>query len=156
MMYTFQPMTQKEAEHIAGQWHYEGKYSFYDISADEEDHEEFLDPKQREGKSFSVYKNGSLIGFFSFTKPEPNVVDIGLGLRPDLTGNGEGQYFLEQGIDYVKDSFSPQKLTLSVATFNERAIKVYERVGFKKVQAFMQDTNGSTFEFVKMEYEVGE
>ncbi|QHE54395.1 GNAT family N-acetyltransferase [Pontibacillus sp. HMF3514] len=149
-------MTQSEAEYIASQWHYEGEYAFYDISADEEDLEEFLDPKQREDKSFSVYKNGSVIGFFSFNQAEPNVVDIGLGLHPDLTGKGEGQLFLEQGIEYVKASFSPQKLTLSVATFNERAIKVYERVGFKKVQTFMQDTNGSTFEFVKMEREVGE
>jgi len=156
LTYLFQPMTQKEAVHITEQWHYEGEYSFYDVAADKEDMEEFLDSEQREGKSFSVYYDGSLIGFFSFNKPEPGVVDIGLGMRPDLTGKGQGKSFLEEGIDFARNSFVPQKMTLSVATFNERAIKVYERVGFKKIKTFMQDTNGSTFEFVKMEYKVGE
>ncbi len=33
MDYTFTVMNQKEAEEIAYNWHYEGKYSFYDIEA---------------------------------------------------------------------------------------------------------------------------
>lgn len=155
-MYQFQPMTQSEAEHIAEQWHYDGEYAFYDVAADEEDLAEFLDPKQRAGKTFSVYREEELIGFFSFNQPEAQIVDIGLGMHPDLTGKGEGQRFLKEGIDYAKDSFSPDLFTLSVAIFNERAIKVYERAGFKKIKTFMQATNGNTYEFVKMQCEVGE
>ena len=41
MEYTYTVMTQEEAEEIAYNWHYEGKYSFYDIEADEEDLAEF-------------------------------------------------------------------------------------------------------------------
>ena len=41
MAYTYTVMTQEEAEEIAYNWHYEGKYSFYDIEADEEDLAEF-------------------------------------------------------------------------------------------------------------------
>lgn len=156
MNYLFQPMTQQEAEYIAEKWHYEGEYAFYDMDADEEDLEEFLDSNQREGKLFSVYEGSQLIGFFSFTRPETGVIDVGLGMRPDLTGRGNGEGFIQNGIEYAREHFSPKKVTLSVATFNERAIKVYERVGFKKVQTFLQDTNGSTFEFVKMEMREGE
>ncbi len=34
MDYTFKLMTQKQAEDIAYNWHYDGRYSFYDMEAD--------------------------------------------------------------------------------------------------------------------------
>jgi len=37
-----------------------------------------------------------------------------------------------------------------VAEFNQRAINVYQRVGFKVVEKFQQDTNGGTFPFLRM------
>ncbi|MGF2715207.1 GNAT family N-acetyltransferase, partial [Bacillus cereus] len=43
-------------------------------------------------------------------------------------------------------------ITLSVAAFNERAIKVYKKAGFEAVGTFIQKTNGSCFEFLKMNY----
>ncbi|MFP3423106.1 GNAT family N-acetyltransferase, partial [Bacillus sp. SIMBA_161] len=49
MKYTFQAMTQEQAEVIAETWRYEGDYSFYDMDADAEDLEEFLDPEKRAG-----------------------------------------------------------------------------------------------------------
>lgn len=36
-----------------------------------------------------------------------------------------------------------------MATFNQRAIKVYRKVGFKDIDSFMQDTNGNIYEFLK-------
>lgn len=37
MEFEFREMTQKEAEEIAFNWHYEGEYPFYAREADEED-----------------------------------------------------------------------------------------------------------------------
>jgi [ribosomal protein S18]-alanine N-acetyltransferase len=59
---------------------------------------------------------------------------------------------LKAGLDFVITRFSPKKITLSVATFNQRAIKVYRKMGFKELDTFMQDTNGDTYEFIRMEY----
>lgn len=151
----FQPMTQSEAERIAAEWHYDGKYSFYDIDADEEDLEEFLDPTQREN-TFTVYRDGELVGFYSFNPQDSFTIDIGLGMHPALTGKGLGIEFLEEGLKFAQSSYHPTRFTLSVATFNERAMKVYEKAGFSKVETFMQDMNGSTYEFVKMEKRLGE
>ena len=152
MVYKFNIMTQEQAEDIAFNWHYDGEYSFYDMEADREDLEEFVDKETRGNSMYSVIINNKLIGYLSFNKLDDNTYDIGLGMRPDLTGKGEGLEFLKSGIEFAKSEFKPEKLTLSVATFNQRAIKVYRKIGFKKTSTFMQDTNGSTFEFVKMEY----
>ena len=152
MTYKFDTMTQEQAEDIAFNWHYDGEYSFYNMEADKEDLEEFINPETRGTSIYSVINNNELIGFISANKVNATTVDIALGLRPDLTGRGEGVEFLKNGIWFVKKIDKPEKLTLSVATFNQRAIKVYRKIGFKDSYTFIQNTNGSTYEFLKMEY----
>jgi [ribosomal protein S18]-alanine N-acetyltransferase len=155
MAYRFKKMTQKEAEDIAYGWHYDGDYVFYDMESDEEDLAEFLDPASRGETVFTVLKEDSVTGFFSVSKPEEGICDIGLGMRPELTGNGMGSDFLKAGLSFVINEFKPDKITLSVATFNQRAIRVYKKNGFTAIGTFMQDTNGGTYEFLRMEYHVG-
>ncbi|MGH0585229.1 GNAT family N-acetyltransferase [Bacillus mycoides] len=152
MGYMFTVMSRAEAEEIAYNWHYEGEYSFYDIEADEEDLAEFLEDESRGNHTFSVKENGTLIGFFSFSNINNQTVDIGLGMRPDITGNGFGLQFVKAGIAFSKEKYGCNYITLSVAAFNERAIKVYKRAGFEAVGTFIQKTNGSCFEFLKMNY----
>lgn len=57
MRYRFAVMTQEQAETIAYHWQYDGKYSFYDIEADEEDLKEFLDPMERGNSTYAVFKD---------------------------------------------------------------------------------------------------
>ncbi|WP_241654828.1 GNAT family N-acetyltransferase [Sporolactobacillus shoreae] len=137
---------------MAFNWHYEGDYSFYDMEADEEDLNEFLNPEMRVNSTFAVTNDNELIAFLSVDKIDDAAFEVGLGMEPILTGRGLGKEFLMAAMDFVKSKYEPKKITLSVATFNQRAIKVYRKVGFKDVDTFMQDTNGSTFEFLKMEY----
>lgn len=151
--YEFEIMTQGQAEFIAFTWHYDGEYSFYDMEADKEDLDEFLNPKKRGDTTFVVSKEKELLGFFSFNEVNKNTIEIGLGMRPDLTGRGVGEQFVRAGIEFAKSNYKPDKITLSVASFNQRAIKVYQKIGFEEVAFFKQDTNGSNFEFLKMSYE---
>ncbi len=145
-------MTQREAEHIAYNWKYDGIYSFYDITADKEDLELFLDPIKRGNSVFSVRSEGELVAFFSAQSINYYIVDIGLGMKPNLTGKGIGREFVKAGLAFVRANYNPKKITLSVAVFNQRAINVYRKVGFEEAGRFMQDTNGSTYEFLKMVY----
>ncbi|MDY0405049.1 GNAT family protein [Virgibacillus sp. 179-BFC.A HS] len=152
MSYTFKKLTQEQAEEISYNWHYEGIYSFYDMEADQEDLEEFLDAKQRGDSTFAVLNDNELIGFFSFSQTDANTIDIGLGMRPDLTGVGKGLSFLKEGLAFAKAKYSPNVITLSVATFNNRAIKVYKKAGFEPVETFVQETNDGHYDFLKMKY----
>ncbi|MFF3102514.1 GNAT family N-acetyltransferase [Viridibacillus arvi] len=153
MGYRFEIMTQEQAEEIAFNWHYDAEYSFYDMEADKEDLVEFLDPNKRGDSNFVVTKDNDIIGFFSFNQVDINTIDIGLGMRPNLTGNGNGLEFLKAGIEFAELKYTPQNIMLSVATFNQRAIKVYRKIGFEEVDTFMQNTNGNSFEFLKMTYQ---
>ena len=151
--YHFEILTQEQAEEIAYNWHYDAEYAFYDIEADNEDLVEFLEPQKRGDSYFFVTKNNDAIGFFTFNNVGKNTIDIGLGMKPNLTGNGDGMEFVEAGLEFAKSKFTPEKITLSVATFNRRAIKIYRKIGFKEVDTFIQETNGSRFEFMRMIYQ---
>ncbi len=143
-------MSQEEAVAIAD-WRYEPPYDFYDWPADEGDLAELLDPVRRGEGYFSARDSAEeLIGFFGFDR-EGDGVGVGLGLRPDLTGRGLGQSFLEAGLAFARERFAPRSFRLSVATFNARAIAVYERSGFIATRTFMHETNGGLFPFVEME-----
>jgi [ribosomal protein S18]-alanine N-acetyltransferase len=98
----------------------------------------------------SVYnERGELAGYFCFGEDarvtagrqlgvyekEP-ALDVGLGMRPNLTGRGMGIEFVLAGLRFAKESLSPPAFRLTVAASNLRAISVYERVGFEAVEEF--------------------
>jgi len=147
--YRFVPMTASYAEDVA-KWHYPGIYTFYDLDQDPEDYQEFMDPAGWPETYFAVLDDvDDLVGFFAFECAEGTLV-LGLGLRPDLTGRGRGEAFVAAGLDFAAKRFAPRGFELSVASFNERAIRVYERLGFTRTRTFQQETNGGTHEFVEM------
>ncbi|WP_394218087.1 GNAT family N-acetyltransferase [Halobacillus trueperi] len=144
------PITQQEAEEIAG-WKYPEPYDFYNMTADEDDLELFINPEKRSPHTYSAHKGGSLIGFLTVDLKNHPTVDLGLGMHPDEAGKGLGKSFVESCLRFATERYQAGAFTLSVATFNKRAIAVYERVGFKKKQTFMQATNGGRYEFLSME-----
>ena len=149
--FQFRPLTQANAEAIA-RWHYPEPFSFYDWAEDPDDLAELLDPALRGDSYFAVEdRAGDLIGFFSFKWREPETLRIGLGLHPERTGQGLGGAFVQAGLDHARSHFEPKHFVLWVATFNRRAIKVYERAGFTAVRVFMHSTNGGDWEFVEMQ-----
>jgi ribosomal-protein-alanine N-acetyltransferase len=149
MEYEIRPMTAADAEAIAG-WHYPGEYRFYDAEQDPGDLAELLDPAQWGTRYFAADSGGELAGHFVFTLAGERL-EIGLGLRPDLTGRGLGGKFLAAGLSFAAAHFGTDRAVLAVAAFNERAITLYERAGFRVVDRYLHATNGGVHPFLRME-----
>lgn len=147
----FVAMGQSDAEEVAA-WKYPGFYAFYDSSADPEDEAELLDPSQRDGAFFSArIPDVGLIGFAELKPQLDSAVEIGLGLRPECAGRGWGTGFVRRVCGWASSRVSPSLLVLRVASFNTRAIRVYQRVGFSAVGVEIANSNGGKVEFVRME-----
>ena len=96
-------------------------------------------------------ENNALIGFFctgrSAQAPagdsvgvyNEDCVDIGLGMKPELTGKGKGYDFFSYILTFVEENHQGSDIRLTVATFNERAIHLYEKAGFIKHGSFSND-----------------
>ncbi|WEG12011.1 GNAT family N-acetyltransferase [Pullulanibacillus sp. KACC 23026] len=135
-------------------WQYEPPYDFYN--------NEVSDSAIREliygGYEVVLNSEDELVGFFCVGGPaqvfagvlvgvydEP-CTDIGFGMRPDLTGQGNGTAFCSFIIADVKKKYKKKPLRLTVATFNTRAIHLYEKLGFKTYKHFKRDQD----EFITM------
>jgi [ribosomal protein S18]-alanine N-acetyltransferase len=150
--YTIRPMSDTSAHAIAN-WQYPEPYDFYNSTADEDDLAELLDATRRGDQYYEVLDDGgALIGSFQF-KLEKEPLEIGLGLRPDLTGQGLGLGFVRAGMDIAREQFGAMSLCLAVTTFNQRAITVYERAGFRPAETYKHHTNGADFEFLRMTFD---
>jgi ribosomal-protein-alanine N-acetyltransferase len=129
------------------------------VANDPEGLGELLGPPERRRGYYAVLSGGELVGFFSFGPggqlpsfdyADDGSLDIGLGLRPDLTGRGLGLEFVLAGLEFGRRRFAPAGFRLAVATFNERAIQVYESAGFRRVTVFTHHTNGGDYPFLLM------
>lgn len=149
MQLTLKKMQQEHTHQIASR-HYPAPYDFYDADQDQEDLAELLDPHSWQESYYSVFnEEDELVGLFQF-KPDGQTVEVRLGLRPDLTGKGLGRAFLTAGLIFGQEHFSVEMWSLSVATFNTRAIRLYEQVGFTPLITFLHHTNGGEYEFLRM------
>lgn len=150
--YKFVDMTLEYAEDIAYKWKYSGKYSFYNFSKDKEELNKFLGSSSW-NDMFAVIDNKSseLIGFSSYLF-ENGLMWLGIGLKPKYTGKGHGETFVKAAIDFGLEyyNYTESKILLSVAQFNKRAIKIYEKIGFKHIESKEILVNGKSHPFFIM------
>ena len=132
MSVRFKPLRLADAWTIGG-WRYDPPYDAYNL-----DRLTLLvlvlrrrSNARRGYEGFGVWSNeGELVGTFSFARAEKDGIALGLALRPDLTGKGNGLAFMQAGLAFASRRYAPRFFHLEVAEFNQRAIKVYERAGF--------------------------
>lgn len=96
-------------------------------------------------------KNDLLIGFFCTGRSaqvpagdlagvyNEDCVDIGIGMKPELTGKGRGYDFFSHILTFVQEFHKGKDIRLTVAIFNKRAIHLYEKSGFIKQGDFSRE-----------------
>lgn len=151
MSFHFEPLRWSDARAVS-QWRYEGVYAFYNPDA------ALLmmvalcrAPLRIFGLEAFIVRdeNNERVGIFTFIQ-RGQAVELGLAMRPDLTGHGSGLAFVEAGMDFARARYAPSRFTLDVATFNERARRVYERAGFHPNGTFTRRSVNGAHEFLAM------
>jgi RimJ/RimL family protein N-acetyltransferase len=145
MRFTIGPASEATFQELEA-WRYEPPYDFYDGDAE---------PVHNPERFFEARaEDGSLVGFYYFEQ-KGRALEIGLGLRPGLTGRGLGPDFFRAGVEFGRRRFRPERVILAVAAFNDRARIVYERAGFRVIGRHVRHfARWGDVEFVDME-EVG-
>lgn len=152
MSFGFRPMDKTTVRAIL-QWRYDPPYHVYDLCLDEAEQiaEYFLDPQI--ACHGMVDQGGDLVAYCTFG-PDGQVpggdysadaLDIGLGVRPDLTGQGRGHLYVSAVVDFGRCTFGPAALRVTIAEFNKRALRVWQKVGFRAVQRFTRTPDGMAF-----------
>ena len=159
MRFTLKQISPEDAYAIS-RWRYDEPYSIYNENPTSVD-----SLLQTHFYYHSVYdERGDLVGYFCFGEDakvrtgsrlgvyeRESALDIGLGMRPDLTGHGLGEDFVRAGLRFAQETYSPPAFRLTVATFNLRAIRVYERAGLETVETFGAATPDGGREWLLME-----
>lgn len=113
-------------------WTYTGEYDLYNLPAYEEMQARqigFMNPKCE--KNYRGFWDGSrLVGFINLLEEEKEVF-VGIGVDPELCGRHYGQRILLQAYEISKKRYPGKPLYLEVRTWNKRAIRCYEKAGFR-------------------------
>jgi RimJ/RimL family protein N-acetyltransferase/protein associated with RNAse G/E len=76
---------------------------------------------------------GELVGHISLREITPaSQARLGIGLAPGEVGRGYGTEALRMFLPYYFDVLGFERIVLDVAASNVRAVRAYERVGFKR------------------------
>lgn len=72
-------------------------------------------------------------------------LDIGMGVCPDLIGKGRGICYIEAVLNFAHKEFNPSMYRVTIATFNQRALRVWYEAGFHPINTFESKSQGVTF-----------
>jgi RimJ/RimL family protein N-acetyltransferase len=134
-------------------WRYAAPYSMYSLQP--EDHgaalKELLLPELHYVAVLDEHDNMIAFRCFGADAQVPGgayveeALDLGGGLRPDLTGRGLGQHVIAAAMNYAMRRFAPRMFRTTVASFNQRAGKVCERLGYQVARSFVRPSDGMSF-----------
>lgn len=152
MSFSFRPVDEASARAFLT-WRYDPPYELYNIEPAELDLEIlfFLDPRNG---YFSIFNEaGALVAFCCFGRDacvpggdySAPALDIGLGVRPDLTGQGHGLTYVEAVLEFARKTYALAFFRVTVAEFNKRALRVWKKAGFQPVQTFARQHDGLVF-----------
>ena len=156
MKIDYRPADEKSARGFL-QWHYEPPYDIYNCPpADLEEALQYnLDPKNNVYAMFDQYEE--LVAYCSYGQDaqvpggdySEEALDIGLMVKPELTGQGLGAAFVREVIRNGVERYAPKKLRVTIAAFNKRAIRTWEKNRFQKTQTFRRRSREG-MEFIVM------
>ena len=152
MKLTFQLIDEQTARTILN-WRYEPPYDLYNLDPEnfESELEMLLDAENR---YYTLWdESNSIIGYCCFGG-EAQVsggdysqkgLDLGMELRPDRTGQGQGTQFIQALVAFAQQNFQAEQLRVTIAAFNQRALRAWQKAGFKAIGEFSRRSDSQRF-----------
>lgn len=130
-MLSYHKTTEEEKRAIC-EWKYEGEYAIYNNLP----YEEQIEKKQGFGNPqnnfYSFYEGLNLIGYINLVE-KTDSVSFGIGVDPRFCNKGFGQKMCKTACVLSHERYPGKPLSLVVRTWNVRAVKCYEKAGFRIV-----------------------
>lgn len=104
--------------------------------------------KSKKNNYFAIFLKDIMIGYISISRISflDSNFELSLCLDEKFCSKGYGFKSLRLFLEYYFENFDKYSIWLNVNAFNQRAIKLYEKVGFEKISEFLGD-----FEVQKMQ-----
>lgn len=149
--YQISPITTDKALQIIT-WRYDPPYGVYDLKP--EDINGLLLPEYRYHQVLD--EKGDLVGYCcygldaqvpggEYSRGEPEVLDVGVGMMPRLTGQGLGAGFVEEILAYAWKAYHPEIFRVTVADFNLRSMQTFLNLGFEVTGHFIRERGKMPF-----------
>ena len=149
------PMTPGQAaEYLC--WEYPAPYTLYNIPPAYRERERAVILSELDRWFAVVDRQGQMVGFFTCRFDAAGRMEIGLGLRPDCTGQGSGAAYTRRCVDFGRARYGyGGPVLLRVIRGNDRALRAYLRAGFRILREEQASAYGSPIVFLWMQLEEG-
>lgn len=145
------PMTVRDAELVAT-WRYSGPCAVYDVTSAQSIIDDLPD-------YFAVTSGERLVGFCCVghaaripgLTEQVGVLDVGLGMDPELVGRGCGEEFGRTVLAFLTTTHPDHQLRAVVQDWNERSLRLTRRLGFEDAGELttVQDGHQLAYRIVK-------
>jgi len=171
VQFVIAPISEAQARQMLA-WRYDPPYDLYNPDSRhlDEDLRYFLNPvtqmhcivrREQTELDETTLPSTELIGGCSFGADarvpgadySTPALDLGIGLRPDLTSHGIGPEVIEAMMAFARAKWGETHFRASIAAFNERSQRAFARSGFHITQHFKAEHN--KMPFVVMEKQSG-
>ena len=97
--------------------------------------------KSKKNYYFAVFLNEIMIGYIGISRISflNSNYELSLSLDEKYCSKGYGFKSLRLFLEYYFENFDKYSIWLNVNAFNQRAIKLYEKIGFEKISEFLGD-----------------
>lgn len=147
-MLKIQTMTEPDAREMLS-WQYEPPYAMYSMTtiddADMPDEVAYL--LDADNHFYAIYDSGEMIGHCVFHAEArvsgdsyaEDALDVGIGMRPDMTGQGRGRDITRQVLNFAREQYAPSMYRATIIAWNKRAQAVCLQNGFRQSRRFASD-----------------
>lgn len=138
---TLDPLSEDDVQSIVA-WRYGGDYTMYDHKPG--DRATLVDP----GNEFlAIRRDAQLIGYVCLgvearvagMSDDPAVIDLGVGVRPDLTGHGHSRWLMPATLSALEARLGRVTFRAVIKDWNRRAQRAAEHAGFEATGTHRND-----------------